>query len=61
MPKVVDIDTATEEQLWDMVGLATKECPNSGEDVGLNAESIHTEFGYRSFQDRPHTACGGTG
>ena len=38
-----------------------KSCPDEGEDVGLNASGVHTQFGYRPFQDMPHEACSGLG
>ena len=38
----------------------TVECPDKGEDVGWK-DGVHTEFGYRPFQDIPHLACNGTG
>lgn len=51
---------------WDAL-TATKElaevewpCPDKGENVGMK-DGIHTEFGYRPFQDQPHAACSGTG
>ena len=27
----------------------------------MNKWGVHTEFGYRPFQDKPHSACNGTG
>jgi len=39
----------------------TTECLDSGEDIGMNNEGAHTEFGYRRFQDIPHRVCNGTG
>ena len=43
------------------LALATVPCPDDGEDVSMSHEGVHTEWGYRRFQDHPHAACGGTG
>lgn len=44
-----------------LLGVTVERCPNRGEDVGWSKEGIHTDFGYRPFQDRPHDVCGGSG
>lgn len=49
-----------EELKW-AIAKAETECPDDGENVGMNHGGIHTEFGYRRFQDHPHVLCNGTG
>lgn len=47
-------DLATELAGW------KGKCQDKGEEVGWK-DGVHTEFGYRPFQDTPHRACNGTG
>src|SRR3990167_7269821 len=53
-------EAMTLEEVQRKVLGVTVECPDKGEEVGWK-NGVHTEFGYRPFQDMPHRPCNGTG